>query len=387
MLADGRDDLFRNYYEVTRSLESQRRRSRLIVYQIDPTRVNVLIKDLRKPSCRSKSGMIRPWLTLCLDSRSRLVVAAIFTYDHPNRYTIASVIRDAVLAPYTRPYGGIPHEIWIDRGKELLSHHVEQLAQELKIQIHKCHPHRPQEKGLVERFFRTLNTRFWSTQPGYVGSHVVERNPHAKAELTMQELEQRFWAFIERYHHEVHSRTHEAPLEYWKAHCYAKPGRPRDLDILLQEPVNRKIKRLGIHYEDRLYWNVAIARLTGQWAKIRAVPHYWAPDSIEVFYQERWLCTAKAADLLEEELTKEDVVAAKRAQREFHRQNIRKSREALAAIDHDIARLSQKSPSTVSSTNQPSKSPADAPQSKPSRPPDFLDEMAKQASASEGGEK
>jgi transposase InsO family protein len=389
LLADGRDDLFRNSYEATRSLEAQRQKSRLIVYQIDPTRVNVLVKDLRKPSCRSKSGMVRPWLTVCFDSRSRLVLAAIFTYDHPNRYTIAAVIRDAVLAPKTRPYGGVPHEIWIDRGKELLSHHVEQLTQELQIQLHKCHRHRPQEKGLIERFFRTLNTRFWSTQPGYVGSNVVERNPHVKAVLTIQELEQRFWVFIEKYHQEVHSQTHEAPIEYWKKHCYAEPADLRQLDVLLQEPVPHYVQRTGIHMENRVYWNKALATRIGTWVVIRSAPHYQAPDQIEVFQKKQWLCTAKATDTLEgQAVTQEDVVAAKHDQKAFLRGDIQHAREAVRAVDRAIAAHLQQS---EQETPQPSQGQLPAalahqPVASPSRPPDFLDEMARQTSVSNPGE-
>ena len=389
-LAEGRDDFFRNNCEVTRSLEPQRRKSTLIVYQIDPTRVNLLIKDLRKPSCRSKSGMVRPWLTVCFDSRSRLVLAAIFTYDHPDRYTIAAAIRDAVLAPLTSPYGGIPHEIWIDHGKELLSHHVEQLTQELSVQLHKCHRHRPQEKGLIERFFRTLNTRFWSTQPGYVGSNVVERNPHVKAVLTMQELERRFWQFIEGYHHEVHSQTQEAPLAYWKTHCYAESADPRKLDILLQEPIAHKVQRTGIHTENRVYWDKALATRVGSWVVTRAAPHYQAPEQIEVFQKRRWICTAKATDTLEEEAVgREEIVAAKHEQKAFLRGNIKHAREAVAAIDRTIAAHLQHQEHRAeppAAAQSPRVEQHAQPVPHPVRPSDVLDAMASQQRTQPTGE-
>ncbi|HEU5377859.1 MAG TPA: hypothetical protein VFV38_20740, partial [Ktedonobacteraceae bacterium] len=106
-------------------------------------------------------------------------------------YTVATAIRDAVLTSNQKLYGGIPHELWVDNGKELLAHHVHQLAQGLQFTLHPCKPHRPQEKGIVERFFGTLNTRLWAEQPGYVASNTEERDPHAKATLTLAELEQR----------------------------------------------------------------------------------------------------------------------------------------------------------------------------------------------------
>lgn len=204
----------------------------------------------------------------------------------------------------------------------------------------------------------------------------------------MQELEKRFWEFIEGYHHEVHSQTHEAPLAYWHTHCHAEPRDPRELDILLKEPVDRKIGRTGIHYEDRLYWSPAIAKLIGTWVVIRAEPHYWAPDHIEVFYQKQWLCTAKATDLTDEQgVTREDIIAAKQAQKAFHRHNIKKAREASAATDRAIAALAKKDIANVSPSDQPSTPPANPSKPKPSRPPDFLDEMAKQEFALKAGEK
>ena len=196
LVADGRDDDFRNRYEVTMRMEHIRRESFIITYQIDHTPMDVLVKDLRSEPYRTKSGEVRPWLTLCIDSRSRLVMAAVFGYDHPDRYTVAAAIREAVLTSDTKRYGGKPHEIWVDNGHELLSHHVYQLTESLQIVLHPCKPHRPQEKGIVERFFGTLNTRLWADQPGYVASNTEERNPNAHAKLTLSQLEDLFGALF-----------------------------------------------------------------------------------------------------------------------------------------------------------------------------------------------
>jgi transposase len=96
LLADGRDDEFRNRYEVTRRMEQIRQQDFRIIYMIDHTPADVLVKDLRGPKYRTQSGEVRPWLTTCVDSRSRLLMAAVFGYDRPDRYTVATAIRDAV---------------------------------------------------------------------------------------------------------------------------------------------------------------------------------------------------------------------------------------------------------------------------------------------------
>ena len=81
------------------------------------------------------------------------------------RFTVASAIRDSLLITGTKSYGGAPDEIWVDNGKELLSKHVEYLCKELGILLQPNPPHQPQLKGIVERFFQTLNTRLWATLP------------------------------------------------------------------------------------------------------------------------------------------------------------------------------------------------------------------------------
>ena len=379
LLAEGRDDKFRDRYEVTIRMEQMRRESFLIVYQIDHTLVDVLVKDLRSAHYRTKSGEIRPWLTLCIDSRSRLVMAAIFGYDHPDRYTVATAIRDAVLTSAQKLYGGIPHEIWVDNGKELLAHHVHQLAQGLQITLHPCKPHRPQEKGIVERFFGTLNTRLWAEQPGYVASNTEERDPHAKATLTLAELEQRFWAFIQKYHQEVHSETEETPLEYWTKYCYAEPADPRDLDILLKEPIDRVVVREGIYYKNRTYWHSIVPELVGQHVDIRIAPIYRAPDEIEVFLNHQWICTAKATDA--QVITQRDMGTAKRAQKEHLQHGIKRAKEALEAAEREIAALPQPAESaqpTPPPLSKPKKQGAskESPPAQSPRRGDFLERMA-----------
>jgi putative transposase len=308
--------------------------------QIDHTLVDVLVKDMRSEKIQAPSGMIRPWLTICIDSRSRLLMAAVFAYDRPNRHTVATAIREAVLVSDCKFYGGIPHEIWVDNGKELLSHHVEQLTQELHIMLQPCAPHRPQQKGIVERFFGTLNTRLWAKQPGYVASNTVDRDPNAKGVLTLDELEERFWDFIDNeYHQEVHSQTQETPIEYWTKHCYAEPANPRLLDVLLKEPTERTVFKDGIHHNTRIYGNAALATFVDERVTVREEALYRPPDEIEVFSLEKeWICTAIATDSTQGlEVTREDIIAAKHEQRKHLRNRIQQAREAVVSVDNEIA--------------------------------------------------
>jgi putative transposase len=307
-------------------------------------------------------------------------MAAIFGYDRPDRFTVAAAIRDSLLVSDAKPYGGIPNEIWIDNGKELLSYHVEQLTRELGITLQPCAPHQPQLKGIVERFFETLNTRLWSRLPGYVASNTVERNPKAKAELTLSELVEEFWSFVAKYSQEVHSETGQTPLDYWKEHCFAEPVDPRRLDILLKEPTNRRVTKEGLKYEGRVYWHIALAGLVGRSILVRAEPSYSAPDEIEVFHDGQWICTAFAIDSeMGRSVTRSQVVTAQREQREQARHIINQARDALADADREIEESNRVAePEELPAPPTPSSGTTETKMLKKAkkRKPDLLDRLA-----------
>src|SRR5260221_1663951 len=341
LLAEKREDEFRDSYAITVSMRAMKERSKLIIYEMDHTLVDALVKDnLRAPHLRTPSEEIRPWLTLCIEQRSRLVMAALFSYDRPDRHTVAAVIREAVLRTEEKPYGGVPNEIWVDRGKELLAGHIQQFTQELKIILHPCKPHYPQEKGTVERFFGTLNTRLWATLPGYVGSNTVERNPNAKAKYTLAELEAKFKAFVQQYHHEVHSQTGKTPLDYWMTHCWAESADYRQLDRLLKEVKEHKVLKVGIKHENRIYWHTALATLVGKYVRIRVAPTYAPPDEIEVYDGDQWVCTAFAMDSPAGlAITAHDVASAKEEQRTHVHKKINGAKRAVDEADSKIEAL------------------------------------------------
>jgi putative transposase len=262
LLADGREAEFRNRYRLTYPIAHDPER---IVWQIDhKAPLHVLVRDLRAPSHRSLAGEVRPFLTLVVDSASRLIMAGLFSYDRPDRFMVAAAIRAGMLTGEHKPYGGVPDEIWVDNGKELIAQHVHQLALGLGITLVPGPPHEPQVRGIVERLHETLDTRLWATLPGYVGANVIERNPQAKAELTPAELDQRFRVFVDRYHQEVHSATGQTPLSFWQEHAPPLPVDERLLDVLLKEPAQRRVLKEGIKYAGQVYWHTELAILVGE---------------------------------------------------------------------------------------------------------------------------
>ena len=159
LLSEGREKEFKDKYAITYTMAHADARSPQMVLEIDHTQVDTLAKDIRSKKYQTKSGEVRPWLTLAIERRAGLFMAAILSYDRPDQHTVAAAIRESILIYPGKPYGGVPDIILVDNGKELLSHHIQHITQELHIILRPCIRHQPQQKGKVERRFGTLNTQ------------------------------------------------------------------------------------------------------------------------------------------------------------------------------------------------------------------------------------
>lgn len=339
LIADGRRDEFRNKFRITHDMVLE---GGGVIYQIDNTLVDILVQDKRTTNDRNTSGEVRPWLTLVIDFKSRLVLSYKFGYDQSDRYRVGAALHDAFVITPQKPYGGLPDQVWTDNGKDFLAEHVRTAFRDLGINLKTLPPHQPQLKGIVERFFGVLNTRLWSTLPGYVNSNTVKRNPNAKAVLTIQELNAKLGEFINKYNNEIHSALGETPIAYWQEHCYALPGEPEKLAILLKEREVRPVSKQGIHFGNRLYWDVALGTVVDKSIVLRAEP-YGAADYIEVFYDDHWLCTAYATDSkVGLAVTREGIAAAQNEQKTRIRESIEKSRAVLREADRKITSAMQK---------------------------------------------
>lgn len=346
LIASNRDNEFRNHFRFTFP-----RQHSGVVYQIDHNRVDVLVRDMRSVKYQTASKEVRPWLTIVIDAASRRVIAYMLSYDQPNRHTVASVIRKALLAAR----GGIPQSIWVDNGKDLVSSHVSQLVEALEIELHICDPGQPQQRAILERFFGVLNSRLWSRLPGYVSSNTVDRNPTVKAELTIQDIEAALEAELANYNAEAHTSLDMSPNDFWDQNCHTlRVADPRLLDILLLEPTACKVIKEGIKYRGRKYWHADLAVLVSRSVLVRADTRYAAPDEIEIYHDGKWVCTAFALDSERARaVTPEDVREAKKRQRGAARSEVLDARASLKAIEDQIARQKTAATASIADSSTP----------------------------------
>lgn len=129
-----------------------------------------------------------------LDDHSRLVTGHRWTYGE-DTLSAESALRRGILSR------GLPGTVYLDNGSSFVSKQLLRALAILGIRLVHSRPGRPQGRGKIERFFRTVRDQF-----------LIEV---AHSEIpSLDALEARFVAWVERvYHVRVHSETNETPLE------------------------------------------------------------------------------------------------------------------------------------------------------------------------------
>ena len=96
---------------------------------------------------------------------------------------------------------GVPRSVYLDNGSAMASKQFLRACASLGIRLTHSTPRRPQGRGKIERFFRTVRDQF-----------LVEIDTNPPADLS--EMNRLFAAWVEGvYHRRVHSETGQAPLD------------------------------------------------------------------------------------------------------------------------------------------------------------------------------
>lgn len=244
--------------------------------------------------------VIRPWLSVAMDYRTRLYVGWAVT----NRPCTDSTMAAAGMA-FMNPERGVPDIIKLDNGREYtgysfagrghrkVSHKVEydearirSLVSHLGIATIFTTPEHPQGKGDVERSFRTVHEEFCKAFRSYLGNQPDTRPEDAEAIrqdksklLTLPEVHKWVSEYIVHVHNE---RPHQgrdmngmSPRQVWDAEVHRRPVRYVDRDVLklLLMPYAEgrlyTVQRGGLKVWGRYYWSEPLHRLLGEKVMVR----------------------------------------------------------------------------------------------------------------------
>jgi len=198
-----------------------------------------------------------------IDDHSRLIPHAEF-YLRENIESFNDALRKAL------GKRGLPRKLYVDNGPYFRSHHLDYSAASLGISLIHCTAYRPEGKGKIERFNKTIRTQFLSTLP---------------EGLSLEELNARFQTWIDsEYHNRVHGTTGEKPIERYIRHLHLIRPAPNNIEDYFRARTPRTVDKdrtvslLGKIYE-------APAELISR--KVTLLYHPHDLQRIEVFHNDK----------------------------------------------------------------------------------------------------
>ncbi|WP_406502695.1 DDE-type integrase/transposase/recombinase [Streptomyces sp. NBC_01602] len=146
-----------------------------------------------------KIGGRKTYLFAFIDDHSRAIVGHRFGFAE-DTVRLAAALRPALSAR------GVPESIYVDNGSAFVDRWLLRACASLAVRLTHSKPGRPQGRGKIERFFRTVRDQF-----------LVELDEERVGQIEhLTELNRLFTAWVETvYHRTVHSETGQPPIEQW----------------------------------------------------------------------------------------------------------------------------------------------------------------------------
>jgi len=144
----------------------------------------------------------KTYLFCFIDDHSRAVMGARWAF-HEDVVRLAAALRPALASR------GVPESAYVDNGSAFVDAWLLRACAVLGIKLVHSRPGRPQGRGKIERFFRTVRDQFLVEIAGRdAGTAVTD----------LAELNRLFSAWVQvGYHRMVHSETGQPPLARWAA--------------------------------------------------------------------------------------------------------------------------------------------------------------------------
>lgn len=178
-------------------------------------------------------GGRKTYLFAFLDDYSRAIVGHRWGFAE-DTVRLAAALRPALAAR------GVPEYVYVDNGSAFVDSWLLRACAKLGIKLVHSAPGRPQGRGKVERFFRTVTEQFVveiASGDGQPGRQITD----------LAEMNRLFTAWVETdYHRRTHSETGHAPLARWlQAGPFPVPA-PADLAEAFRWSEHRTVSKTGL---------------------------------------------------------------------------------------------------------------------------------------------
>ncbi len=214
------------------------------------------------PRINVAGRMQKSYLIAVIDDHSRLITHGQFYLSE----ALASYLDAFEEALAQR---GLPRKLYVDNGAAFRSRHLEYICASLAIALIHSKPYKPQGRGKIERFFKTVRGQFL---PGFKGQSLNELNEAFDGWLTHV------------YHQRKHSATKQNPFERFTANLHCLRQAPDNLHDYFRKLALRKVnKDRTITLNGHLYEGPV--PLIGK--RVELLYHPSQPDQVQVKYQNK----------------------------------------------------------------------------------------------------
>ncbi len=214
------------------------------------------------PLIESGGKMKKSYLIALIDDHSRLITQGEFYLSE----TIMSYVDALEKALLKR---GLPRKLYVDNGPAFRSLHLEHIAASLGIALIHARPYKPQGKGKIERFFRTVRGDFLV---GFRGKTLDDLNMAFDAWLT------------DVYHARKHTATGQSPFERFTSNMACLRAAPSDLRDHFRKAARRTVaKDRTLTINGKLY--EAPVALIGK--RVEILYHESDPDRVEIRFDKQ----------------------------------------------------------------------------------------------------
>jgi putative transposase len=170
------------------------------------------------PYVRDGKQKRKTYLCAIIDDHSRVITGARF-FIRESSLSLQKTLKAAVLTY------GVPHKFYCDNGKVFVSGYIHLVCAKLGIALIHSKPYDSPSRGKIERYFRTVRDMFL---PFLVFDD----------DLTLGALNEQFTAWLQEYHHRVHSGTKQPPM-----------------DRYLSDLPNVKRREIALHEADSYFYH------------------------------------------------------------------------------------------------------------------------------------
>ncbi len=224
------------------------------------------------PMVSSGDKLRKAYLIAFIDDHSRLVPHGRF-YLSEGIVCFMTAFSDALLRR------GLPRRLYVDNGSAFRSRQLEYTTAALGIALIHAKPYTPQGKGKIERFFKSVRTRFL---PSFKGN-------------TLEELNTAFELWLnDEYHQRIHSSTGQTPFKRFTSRMECLRSAPDNLRDYFRKIVRRRVNKDRTVVVDRRLFEAPV-ELIGK--RVELLYCEESPEQVEIRYADKSYGLLREVDL------------------------------------------------------------------------------------------